>query len=1032
MGNIIGLDDEGTDAVPNALDGIAILQSSTNTIGGDSAAERNVISGNGGQGVYLGDIPLPTNNVISGNYIGTDVTGELDRGNTGDGVRVDQAVSTTVGGTSAAEGNLISGNNQGGVRVNDSTSNSNVIKSNMIGTDDDGVDPLPNTSYGVWIRNAATNTTVGSVGDGNQIWFNGGDGVRIASDAGNGHSIRGNSIRSNDELGIDLNDDGITGNDLDDGDGGPNNQQNYPFLSDVSTSASTTIAGTLNSTPNTTFDLDFYSSPSCDPTGFGEGATHLGSDDVTTDGNGDVAGGFSIILTPTVAEGEFITATATDPSGNTSEFSQCELFGPLIVNSTNDDSDANTVDPTCDTGLGVGGTECTLRAAIQQANGTTGADVIEFDIPGTGPHTIAPASVLPIITNPVTIDGYTEPGALAATSSTSATLMVELDGTNVAGAFDGLHINTTNSFVGGLAVNGFGQHGIHLEGSGHTIAGNYIGTDITGETDLGNTGSGLLIESSDSTIGGDTPADRNVISGNQFGAFMTGASNNVVQGNYIGTDADGNQQIQNDTSGIRVGGPDTTIGGTSPGQENLIAFNGGDGVLVVAADSSIRGNSIHSNGDLGIDLGPDDGVTGNDTDDADGGANNLQNFPVVTDVSTGASTTITGTLDTDATSATPYEIDFFANDTCDPTGFGEGQTFIGSRTVTTDVNGDAPIDEEFSSGFPPDFTLPEGDFITATATDSNGNTSEFSQCELLGPLVVNSIGDGIDASTDHPGCDTGGLVSGAPECTLRAAIQQANATTGADVIEFDIPGAVPHTIAPSGSSLPIIEDPVSIDGATDPDTDRIELDGTAAVAGIPRGFEIRPGGGGSTLEGFVINDFDTGIEVVNNNGNVIRNNYLGTDVTGTVIGGNSLFGVRLELSNGNTIGGSTAAARNVISGNGSEGIQVSNSDNNTISGNYIGTDATGSVGLGNKDRGVRITNGSDHNVLGGDTPGERNVISANGDGLGIESRIRRMAHRRLGELRPGQLHRNGRGRDERSRQLSGWNIHPRLFRKHGR
>lgn len=101
------------------------------------------------------------------------------------------------------------------------------------------------------------------------------------------NAIRGNAIYANANLGIDLGVDGVDSNDAGDADTGPNNRQNYPVLSSASSNASsTTITGSLNSTPNTQFILDFYASDSCDPSGYGEGGRYLGSDTVTTDGNG--------------------------------------------------------------------------------------------------------------------------------------------------------------------------------------------------------------------------------------------------------------------------------------------------------------------------------------------------------------------------------------------------------------------------------------------------------------------------------------------------------------------------------------------------------------------------------------------------------------------------------------------------------------------------------------------------------------------------------------------------------------------------
>jgi hypothetical protein len=175
---------------------------------------------------------------------------------------------------------------------------------------------------------------------------------------------------------------------------------------------------------------------------------------------------------------------------------------------------------------------------------------------------------------------------------------------------------------------------------------------------------------------------------------------------------------------ILEGSHNNTVGGTAAGAGNRIAFNSGVGVdlplSVVGTGNAILGNSIFSNGGLGIDLN-DDGVTANDACDADTGSNTLQNFPVITSVTAGVgSTTVQGTLNSVA--STQYRIEFFANDACDPSGFGQGKTFLGSSDVMTDGSCNGSFDVILPVSVAPT------DRITATATDPNNNTSEFSAC----------------------------------------------------------------------------------------------------------------------------------------------------------------------------------------------------------------------------------------------------------------------------------------------------------------
>jgi hypothetical protein len=168
--------------------------------------------------------------------------------------------------------------------------------------------------------------TVGGAGpgEGNTIAFNTGAGVVVDPDeGGTGIQIRGNSIYSNGGLGIDLAGDGVTPNDPGDADAGPNGLQNFPSLSVALAGASTRVTGSVNSSADTTFTVDFYASPAADPSGFGEGARYLGSAVVTTNAGGNA--GFAVTLAAATTPGEVVTATATDPAGDTSEFSAAVL-----------------------------------------------------------------------------------------------------------------------------------------------------------------------------------------------------------------------------------------------------------------------------------------------------------------------------------------------------------------------------------------------------------------------------------------------------------------------------------------------------------------------------------------------------------------------------------------------------------------------------------------------------------------------------------------------------------------------------------
>jgi trimeric autotransporter adhesin len=435
------------------------------------------------------------------------------------------------------------------------------------------------------------------------------------------------------------------------------------------------------------------------------------------------------------------------------------LIGLLFVGAGLDSASAGTFTVTNVGDSGPG----SLRQAILDSNDDlTSPRQINFAI-GSGMQTISPLSQLPRISAPVTIDGTTQPGF-------SGTPIIEINGTN-AGPSAGLIISAGFSTIRGLVINRFSEDGIFIfDTNGNVIEGNFIGTDVTGSLDFGNSGNGIFGSSGigfhvirenvisgngghgvslgiglpnsvlDNFIGTDASGTvalgnglngvwgsldtlivrRNVISGNgQHGIESLGS--NLFQGNLIGTDVTGTLPIGNSGAGIRADLDE--IGGPNPEDGNTIAFNGGDGVIVsrfFPVPIPILSNSIFSNGGLGIDI-DDDGVTPNDACDADSTPIPLQNFPVITSaVTSSGSIVIQGTLDSKPNSS--FLIQFFSNAACDPSGFGEGQTLIGSITV----NSGASCITSFNATFPSP-SVP-GSFITATATKDGGSTSEFSQC----------------------------------------------------------------------------------------------------------------------------------------------------------------------------------------------------------------------------------------------------------------------------------------------------------------
>jgi len=282
----------------------------------------------------------------------------------------------------------------------------------------------------------------------------------------------------------------------------------------------------------------------------------------------------------------------------------------FTVNSTAADADVAALDGVCDATRGGG--ECTLRAAIQQANATSGADTINFDIPGTGVQTIHVNSrdlgALPTIKEQVTIDGYTQPLAHPNTKAVGndAALKVVLDGSSVGG--NGLQIDgASNTLIKGLVVNSFGGAGIGVFGTttvGTRIEGNFIGTDPSGTLDKGNGSDGVIVYANDisqTVVGGTTPAARNLISGNGIAGVDMGnnfadlplAKSVRVQGNYIGTDRSGTKDLGNGNDGIFLQyASGATVGGKTAASRNVVSGNGGGVELYHVSGTSLLGNRI--------------------------------------------------------------------------------------------------------------------------------------------------------------------------------------------------------------------------------------------------------------------------------------------------------------------------------------------------------------------------------------------------------------------------------------------------------
>ena len=524
-----GVNFVGTDATANVVQGntidnnrgagVRIEGAPGNTIGGPAEGTGNVLTINTEGGVYISGLTASLN-TVQGNSIGVDEEATTPLGNGEAGVRIVDAPGNIIGGDAEGTPNTISGNVGDGVLITGSGATDNIVQGNFIGTDPTGLNNLGNGEHGVSIEDGASNNVIGRAsivngiveysGAGNIIAFNSEDGVSVA--LGTGNLILSNSIFSNgnantEDLGIDLSN-------------GGNNLQSSPVLTEAHDNAHGNLL------------VEFFEA---DPSDNVEGKRLLATDVYTAD---DFTKGEKVFrFALTGIQPDNIVATTTDGSGNTSEFSNTrpvKHFLTFTVTSTDDTTDANGCDVT----------HCSIREAIQEANANVGgADLIEFDISGDGPHTIQPASPLPRITQPVVIDASSQ--------------IIELDG-GLSTPGPGLHIIAGDSLMRGLVIGGFDGSGVRLERS-------------------------ASIEVSEGSTNGGS----------------------VIEGSVIGVSADGTTPNPNTGHGVLITNSDNNIvGGKGEDQGNTIAFNIGDGVFIESGlGNAVLSNSMFDNDGLGIDLG---------------------------------------------------------------------------------------------------------------------------------------------------------------------------------------------------------------------------------------------------------------------------------------------------------------------------------------------------------------------------------------------------------------------------------------------
>jgi large repetitive protein len=550
-------------------------------------------------------------------------------------------------------------------------------------------------------------------------------------------------------------------------------------------------------------------------------------------------------------------------------------------------------------------------------------------------------------------------------------------GTDVAGArrlgnaFDGVYIldGASSNTVGGLTagardiISGNGASGVYINGSNNLVEGDYIGTDYTGASPLGNAGSGvaLVAIASANTVGGVTASARNIISGNaQAGVLLydSGVVGNVVEGNFIGTDSSGTTPVGNASDGVDIwnGASGNTIGGALATARDVISANGIDGVHIDFASyaNTVDGDEIGTDVS-GLHVLPNlfgVYVAGGSYGNTLGG------------VTAGARDVITGNNDSgvvlsgSSTSGNVVEGDFIGTDASGAAALGNRYqgVVINSGASRNVIGGTAPGSGDVISA-----NGLHGVWLSGAGTTGNVVAGDFIGTDSTGTRPLGNAGNGVLISSGASNNTIGGTASGARD-VISGNAQNGVELTDAGTVNNLVAGDYIGTDTTGGKALANATNGVEILNSAAANLIGSTMAGARNVIS------------GNALSGVVITGAGTAY-------NWVLGDYIGTDSTGAKALGNLDDGVVLTSGASiNSVGGAAAGYRDVISANGIDGVQIdySGTADNQVVGDYIGTDSTGSKALGNARAGVYIWNGASINTIGGAIAGAGNVISANG------------------------------------------------------
>lgn len=564
-----------------------------------------------------------------------------------------------------------------------------------------------------------------------------------------------------------------------------------------------------------------------------------------------------------------------------------------------EDDDSTTVLNTNDSGIG------SLRRAIEVANATPDRQVIDFAIPGPGPHTIAPLSSLPAITDPVSIDGRSQDGY-------AGTPLIEIAGHMLLEPLDdnGLKIQAAYTLVCAIAINRFPGAGIRAEGADYLIVdSSHIGTDPSGRVSLGNSAAGiLLINSSNGIIGGFAPEYRNVISGNRgFGGIAIialgeggQATNNRIQNNFVGTDASGQIALGNSYGILLSGAGSNVIGGSFwSAPPNVVSGNRFGGIMLTSfsAGNVIADNLIGTNptGDAPVgNLGP-------------GIAFEQSPSNVIGEQGTRASNVVSGNLGPGILIA----------------GSGSNGNIVWSNHIGTNRSGATPLG---NSGAGIWIVNAASNQVTDNLISANEIGVELSGASTANSITSNRIGTDVEGIRRLPN-QIGVFVENAFGNQIGAS-GVGNLISGNALVGVRLTG-------PTASGNVVSNNRIGTDA-----------DGTSR---LPNGFDgvFLQAPNNVVSANLISGNASVGVQLFSElaTGNIVQSNLIGTDLTGMEPLGNIRDGVYFNNAPGNQL------LDNVVSANGSVGVQLFGlgTSNNVLASNRIGTNALGQVsrGLGN-------------------------------------------------------------------------------------